>query len=61
MEDLVSRFSHRVQLTINGHRAYLTAVEGAFGADIDYAMLIKIYGESMEQKVSGIVQLSLRE
>src|SRR4030042_207221 len=51
MEDLASRFTHRVQLTTDGHRAYLEAVEGAFGADIDYAMLIKIYGESMEQKV----------
>jgi IS1 family transposase len=51
MEDLASRFSHRVQLTTDGHKAYLEAVEGAFGADIDYAMLIKIYGESMEQKV----------
>jgi len=45
MEDLASRFSHRVQLTTDGHRAYLTAVEGAFGADIDYAMLVKMYGE----------------
>jgi len=45
MEDLASRFTHRVQLTTDGHRAYLEAVEGAFGADIDYAMLIKLYGE----------------
>jgi IS1 family transposase len=51
MEDLASRFSHRVQLTTDGHKAYLEAVEGAFGADIDYAMLVKIYGESAEQKV----------
>ena len=51
MEDLASRFSHRVQLTTDGHKAYLEAVDGAFGADIDYAMLIKIYGESVEQKV----------
>jgi 3-methyladenine DNA glycosylase/8-oxoguanine DNA glycosylase len=37
-----------VQLTNDGHRAYLEAVEGAFGADIDYAQLVKIYGASPE-------------
>ena len=37
---------NRVQLTSDGHRAYLEAVEGAFGADIDYAQLVKIYGAS---------------
>lgn len=45
MEDLASRFSHKVQLNTEGHRAYLDAVEGAFGADIDYAMLIKLNAE----------------
>ena len=60
MEDLASRFSHRVQLTTDGHKVYLEAVEGAFGADIDYAMLVKIYGESTEQRwKSGIAQPSL--
>jgi IS1 family transposase len=48
MEDLASRFAHRIQLTTDGHRAYLEAVDGAFGANIDYAMLVKIYGESAE-------------
>ena len=48
MEDLASRFSHRIQLTTDGHKAYLMGVDGAFGTDIDYAMLIKIYGESAE-------------
>ena len=43
--DLAERLSNRVQLTTDGHRPYLEAVEEAFGADIDYAMLIKIYGE----------------
>jgi IS1 family transposase len=38
----------RIQLTSDGHKAYLDAVEGAFGADIDYAMLIKLYGASSE-------------
>jgi len=44
MSDLASRLAHRVQLTTDGHRCYLTAVEGAFGGDIDYAMLVKMYG-----------------
>jgi len=48
MLDLASRLSTRVQLTTDGHKPYLEAVEGAFGADIDYAMLIKIYGQSPE-------------
>jgi len=43
MDDLASRLAHRVQLTSDGHKAYLEAVEGAFGADIDYATLEKIY------------------
>lgn len=45
MHDLRSRLVNRVQLTTDGHRAYLEAVEEAFGADVDYAMLVKIYGE----------------
>lgn len=45
MDDLRSRLANRVQLTTDGHRAYLEAVEGAFGADIDYAMLVKLYGQ----------------
>ncbi len=44
MNDLCGRLANRVQLTTDGHKAYLEAVEGAFGADIDYAMLIKLYG-----------------
>ena len=39
---------NRVQLTSDGHKPYLEAVEGAFGGDIDYAMLIKIYGAAPE-------------
>jgi len=50
MEDLASRFSHRIQLTTDGLKVYLEAVEGAFGVDIDYAMLVKMYGESLEQR-----------
>src|SRR5882672_2681187 len=43
MQDLASRLANRVQLTTDGHRVYLNAVEDAFGSDIDYAMLVKIY------------------
>lgn len=45
MEDLASRLSNRVQLTTDGHRVYLEAVENAFEWRIDYAMLIKQYGK----------------
>jgi IS1 family transposase len=48
MEDLADRLANRVQLTTDGHKAYLTAVSAAFGHDIDYAMLIKIYGPAPE-------------
>jgi 16S rRNA C1402 N4-methylase RsmH len=43
MRDLASRLRNHIQLTTDGHRAYLHAVEAAFGGDIDYAMLHKIY------------------
>lgn len=49
MDDLKSRLANRVQLTTDGLRVYLQAVEGAFGADIDYAMLVKIYAASQEE------------
>jgi len=44
MDDLRQRLANRVQLTTDGHRAYLQAVEDAFGVDIDYAILVKLYG-----------------
>jgi IS1 family transposase len=44
MDDVASRLASRVQMTTDGHKAYLEAVEGAFGADVDYAQLVKIYG-----------------
>jgi IS1 family transposase/lambda repressor-like predicted transcriptional regulator len=47
--DLASRLAHRVQLTTDGHRPYLEAVEAAFGSEIDYAMLVKIYGKPQEE------------
>ena len=42
IDDLTSRLAHRVQLTTDGHKPYLRAVEGAFGSEIDYAVLEKI-------------------
>ncbi len=44
MDDVAKRLATRVQLTTDGHRAYLDAVEGAFGCDVDFAQLVKIYG-----------------
>jgi IS1 family transposase len=44
MDDLRGRLANKVQLTTDGHKAYLSAVEDTFGADIDYAMLVKLYG-----------------
>jgi IS1 family transposase len=48
MDDLRDRLANRVQLTSDGHKAYLEAVDGAFGGDIDYAMLIKMFGAAPE-------------
>ncbi len=58
MDDLQSRLSNRVQFTTDGHKAYLEAIEEAFGGDIDYAMLVKQYvtpknaGKSHQHKYS---------
>ena len=49
IDDLKERLANRVQLTTDGLHAYLEAVEGAFGSEIDYAMLIKIYGATQEE------------
>lgn len=48
ISDLAERMASRIQLTSDGHKPYLQAVEGAFGNDVDYAMLQKIYGDSVE-------------
>ncbi|MEK7572091.1 MAG: IS1 family transposase [Patescibacteria group bacterium] len=48
MNDLKGRLANRVQLTTDGHKVYLKAVEDTFGIDVDYAMLIKLYGETPE-------------
>jgi IS1 family transposase len=62
IDDVASRLANRVQLTTDGHKPYLEAVEGAFGADVDYAQLIKLFGTAPEAakgryspaKVNGI-------
>lgn len=56
IHDLKARLRSRVQLTTDGHKAYLGAVESAFGADVDYAMLVKLYGEPRD--VGGEVRYS---
>jgi len=57
MDDLASRLASRVQLTSDGHRAYLEAVEGAFGCDLDHAQLVKMYGAT----ATATVRYSLAE
>ena len=52
MQDVASRISNRIQLTTDGHRVYAKAVENAFGSEIDYAMLVKIYGASNDNPES---------
>lgn len=48
MDDLSSRLADRVQLTTDGHGPYLQAVDGAFGDDVDFAQLVKLYGQTSE-------------
>ena len=50
MTDCARRLAGRVQLTTDGHKAYLSAVEDAFACDVDYAMLIKLYGEATKEE-----------
>ncbi|HKZ53830.1 MAG TPA: IS1 family transposase [Anaerolineales bacterium] len=54
MQDVASRLASRIQLTTDGHSAYLSAVETAFGMDVDYSQLIKLYGrdEPMDTRYS---------
>lgn len=49
MDDLRKRLANRVQLTTDGHKAYLEAIEGAFGGDVDYAQLVKLYGDDPQR------------
>jgi IS1 family transposase len=61
IEDLASRLAHRVQLTTDGLKAYLDAVEGSFGCDIDYAQLVKVYAASQEETRYSPAKLSAAE
>jgi len=63
MNDLRDRVSNRIQLTSDGHRPYLVAVEEAFGGDIDYAVLQKIYGQDAnpEKRYSPAVCLGSKQ
>ena len=49
VKDLASRLANRVQITTDGHKPYLVAIEEAFGSEVDYAMLIKLYGGAQEE------------
>jgi IS1 family transposase len=49
IQDLAGRLAHRVQLTTDGLRVYMDAVDDAFGCEIDYAMLVKMYGSDQEE------------
>ena len=48
LQDVASRLSNRVQLTSDGHKMYLDAVPDAFGEDVDFAQLVKVYGDTSE-------------
>jgi IS1 family transposase len=48
VDDLASRLANRVQITTDGHKAYLYAMDAAFGGDVDYAQLVKLYGTAPE-------------
>lgn len=50
IDDLTSRIDNRIQLITDGHKAYLEAIKNAFASNIDYAMLVKLYGNSPEFK-----------
>ena len=50
MRDLQARLANRVQLTTDGHKVYLKVIEDVFGADVDYAMLVKLYGQEVESE-----------
>ncbi len=52
MQDVADRLANRVQLTTDALKSYLDAVEGAFGGDIDYAKLVKLYGAGAGQRAA---------
>jgi IS1 family transposase len=50
MSDLKNRLANRVQITTDGHKVYLWAIQDAFGSEVDYAMLVKLYGDEPESE-----------
>jgi len=58
IHDLAARLATRVQLTTDGHKAYLSAIESAFGSEIDFAQLIKIYGNQVGPTIPAEVRYS---
>lgn len=52
IQDLSERISSRIQLTTDGHRVYLEAIERAFGSNVDYAMLVKLYGQDRDTEAT---------
>ena len=58
MNDVAKRLRHRVQLTTDAFRPYLSAVEGAFEGDVDYAQLVKLYGSTDGGRKSGAAKYS---
>jgi IS1 family transposase len=51
LDDLAPRLANRIQLTSDGHHAYLDAVDDAFGGQVDYAMLVKLYGAAPDAEI----------
>ena len=56
VQDLSERLANRVQLTTDGHRVYSEALEKAFGSNIDYAMLVKLYGQDRDTEERTVLQ-----
>ncbi len=50
INDLKGRLNNKVQITTDGHKMYLEAIEGVFGSNVDYAMLVKLYGQEPESE-----------
>jgi len=52
IEDLAGRLANRIQITTDGHRVYLQAIEQAFGSNVDYVMLVKLYGAVRDKEAT---------
>ena len=59
LSDLAGRLSNRIQLTSDGHKSYLVGVEAAFGSNVDYAQLVKVYGKPQEEhRYSPVISIT---